>query len=296
MKPAPFKYAAPRSLDEALSLKAQNSETSRFLAGGQSLVPTMNFRLAQPEILIDLNCLDGQDYVREAAGGALRVGALTRHRAMQFDPLIVERQPLVNEAAFQVAHQQIRNRGTLCGNLAHADPASEMPAVMLALGARLHARSVDTDRWIEAGAFFRGVFETALDDKEMLIEVELPALPPRTGTCFLEVARRAGDYAMMGVAVLVSLDGDGACAEVRLACCSAAETPVLATKAARTLIGARIDDATAREAGSLVRDELDPPGNVHCSSGYKRQLAGVLTRRALETAARRAIAASASSS
>jgi CO/xanthine dehydrogenase FAD-binding subunit len=288
MKPAPFKYAAPRSLEEALALKSDYIDTARFLAGGQSLVPAMNFRLAQPEILIDLNCLDGLDYVREGEAGTIRIGALARHRALQYDPLIVERQPLVNEASFQVAHQQIRNRGTLCGNLAHADPASEMPAVMLALGARMYARSVDTDRWIEAKAFFRGVFETALEDREMLVELELPALPARTGTCFLELARRPGDYAMLGVAAMVALDDEGACSEARLAYCSAADTPVRAGETAQMLLGRRIDEKAAQEAEASIRDELDPPNNVHCSNSYRRQLAGVLTRRALLTAARRA--------
>jgi len=225
MKPAPFHYLAPASLEEALELKRAHGEDAKFLAGGQSLVPAMNFRLAQPAMLIDLNGLRELDYVR--ASGALRIGALTRHRTIERDALVARHAPLLHEAAPHVAHPQIRNRGTLCGNLAHADPASEFPAVMLALGGRMRARSQGGERWIDARDFFRGVFTTALAPDEMLVEVELPALSARTGTCFLEVARRRGDYALMGVAAVVTLGADGKVATARIGLCNAGATPVL---------------------------------------------------------------------
>jgi carbon-monoxide dehydrogenase medium subunit len=288
MKPAPFKYALPRSLQEALELKAKHGDEARFLAGGQSLIPMMNFRLAQPAILIDLNGLSELDYVRQVDAGALRVGALTRHRDMLLNPLVRNSQPLVTEAMTQVAHPQIRNRGTLCGNLAHADPASEMSAVMLASGARFHACSAMTDRWIEVTAFFRGVFETALTNSEMLVEVEMPAMPARTGTAFVEFARRPGDYAVTGVAAAVTLDEQGACARCRLAYCNAHQTPIRAVAAENALVGARISEAEARAAGEMARREIEPPDDVHASGAYKRHLIGALTRRAVVLAQARA--------
>ncbi len=275
MKPAAFRYLAPASLEEALESKTAEGDDAKFLAGGQSLVPAMNFRLAQPTALIDLNRLPGLDYAR-AEAGALRIGALARHRMIERDPLIARHAPLLAEAAPQVAHPQIRNRGTLCGNLAHADPASEFPAVMLALGARMRARSSRGERWIAADAFFKGVFTTALTQDEMLIEVEVPPLPPRTGTCFLEVARRRGDYAIVGVAAVVTLDAAGKPAGARVALCNAGATPILVT------VG---DLATAP---GEVQSKIDPPANVHASVEFRRHLAGVLTRRALAAAIERA--------
>jgi carbon-monoxide dehydrogenase medium subunit len=262
MKPAPFKYIAADTLAAALAAKAEHGAEARFLAGGQSLIPAMNFRLAQPGVLIDINPLAELDYVREE--GTLRIGALTRLRTL-------ERTALLSEAVRHVAHPQIRNRGTLGGNLAHADPASELPAVMLALEARLHLKSRTGDRWIDARDFFVGALTTALRDDEMLVEVELPSLPLRTGTCFLEVARRRGDYAMMGVAAVVTLGK-----KARLAFCNAGETPVL------------VEFDQIEDAAALVQAKIDPPGNVHATKAFQRHLAGVLTRRALETALMRA--------
>jgi CO/xanthine dehydrogenase FAD-binding subunit len=288
MKPARFRYANPKTLNDALSLRAEYEEESRFLAGGQSLLPTMAFRLAQPEILIDLNGLHELNYVRQETSGAIRIGATVRHREMQVNKLIIDHQPLVNEAMFQVAHQQIRNRGTLCGNLAHADPSSEMPAVMLALEARFHAKSVNTDRWVDAADFFLGVFETALVGPEMLIEVELPPMAERTGTSFIELSRRPGDYAMMGVAAVLTLGDDGTCANCRLAFCNASETAVLTPDAMASLVGKPVNEETARAVADIVQTELDPPDNINASSAYKTHLAGVLTRRTLLKAAKRA--------
>src|SRR5262245_63457264 len=255
MKPAPFRYVAAESLASALALKAEHGDDARFLAGGQSLIPAMNFRLAQPVMLVDLNPLRDLDYVRATGNGALRIGALTRTRTLERDALVAERQPLVHEAVPHVAHPQIRTRGTLGGNLAHADPASELPAVLLALGARLRAQSSRGERWIAAQDFFVGVFTTALRDDEMLVEVELPVLPPRTGTCFMEVARRRGDYATMGVAAVATLGADGACAHAALAYCNAGATPVRSAGAAQTLVGVRVDEQRIRDAAAAARSE-----------------------------------------
>jgi CO/xanthine dehydrogenase FAD-binding subunit len=288
MKPAPFRYVAAESLQRALIAKAHGGEEARFLAGGQSLVPAMNFRLARPAMLIDLNPLRELDYVRATTDGRLSIGALTRHRTLERDPLVAEHAPLVAEAVRHVAHPQIRNRGTLGGNLAHADPASELPAVMLALGARLRTRSARGERWIDAADFFLGPLTTALGPEELLVEVALPPPGPRSGTCFVEVARRRGDYALLGVAAVVTLTADGTCTAAAIGLCNAGATPVRATRAAATLVGRRPTEREVRDAAAAVGGEIDPPENVHASAAFRRHLAAVLTRRALETAARRA--------
>ena len=287
MKPAPFRYFAASSLEEALALKAEHGDEAKFLAGGQSLIPAMNFRMAQPAVLIDLNPLAALSYVRQD-GSAIRIGSLTRYRTLQRDASIAGKVTLMAEALPEVAHPAIRNRGTLGGNLSHADPASELPAVVLALGGTLHARSKKGARQIAARDFFTAALTTALADDELLTEIELPVLPPRSGTCFLEVARRRGDYAMMGVACTVTLDANGDCSEARLAYCNAGETAMLAPKAAQILKGQRLADATARAAADAAKGEVRPFGNVHASADYQRHLAGVLTRRALLAAAERA--------
>ena len=264
MKPAPFKYIAADSLAEALAAKAEYGADARFLAGGQSLIPAMNFRLAQPAVLIDINALAELDYVRQ--NGGVSIGALTRLRTL-------ERSALLGEAVRHVAHPQIRNRGTLGGNLCHADPASELPAVILALGARMRVRSSRGERSIDAKSFFTGALTTALGDDEMLVEIECPPLPLRTGTAFLEVARRRGDYAMMGVAALVT-----ARKEARLAFCNAGDTPVLVV----------LDASQFADAPAHVQKAIDPRGNVHATREFQRHLAGVLARRALDLALERA--------
>ena len=288
MKPAPFDYYFPATVGEALELKAKEGGDARFLAGGQSLVPAMNFRLARPTALIDLNGLAELAGIEEQANGGLRLGALVRHRDLERRPEVACRHPLLREAALQVAHPQIRNRGTLGGNLAHADPASELPAVMVALGARMRARSVADERWIDARNFFTGAFSTALREDELLTEIVAPPLPPRTGTCFLEVARRRGDFALMGVAAVITVDPRGRCLAARLIYCNADDRPFDAVDASGALTGERLMplaiDAAAKAAASAVR----PSGGVHASAAFQRHLAAQLTRRAVEQAGARA--------
>ena len=294
MKPAPFKYMALRSREEALAVKAEHGEEAWFLAGGQSLVPALNFRLAQPAILIDLNTIPDLGGIGRHDDRALRIGALTRHAAVERDALVKRHQPLIHEAMPFIAHPQIRNRGTLGGNLSHADPASEMPAIVLALGGRVRAQSANGERWIDAEDFFVGALTTALEADEMLAEIELPDLPPGAGTCFMEVSRRRGDFAMMGVAAVVALGADGTCTEARLAYCGAGDGPIAAVDAAQSLIGTSLKDEDTRAAAALAERGIDPLGNIHASKDYQRHLAGVLTRRAVRTAADRARAAVAS--
>jgi aerobic carbon-monoxide dehydrogenase medium subunit len=289
MKPAAFDYVAPASLAEALALKAEQGDEAKFLAGGQSLVPAMNFRLVQAALLIDLNGLDDLDFVQQGAGGELRLGAMTRQRRLERSPVVARQAPLLYEALPWVAHPQIRNRGTLGGSLAHADPAAELPVVALALEARLRAQSASGERWIPAEEFFLGLFTTALAPDEMLAEVALPPIPARTGTAFVEFARRRGDYALMGVAAVVSLHDSGLIQRARLVYLNAGEGPLLAPQAAALLEGRQPTPDVLAEAARLASEtEIAPTGNVHASPAYQRHLAAVLTRRALQRAVERA--------
>ncbi len=287
MKPAPFKYLIAESTEAAIALKAEYGDEAKFLAGGQSLLPAMAFRLAAPAVLIDINPIAALTYIR-AEAAATRIGALTRYRTLERDPHLARSQPLVTDALPHIAHVQIRNRTTIGGNLAHADPASEMPAVMLALNGRIHVQSTQGARAIAAEAFFTGTLATTLNAIEMLVEVELPIAPARTGVAFLELARRQGDFAMMGVAVSVQFDEHGLCRAARLAYCNAGDVPLLAPKAAQSLIGERVSEAHMRDAGSIARTEIRPLGNVHATPAFQRHLGGVLTRRALAIACVRA--------
>jgi CO/xanthine dehydrogenase FAD-binding subunit len=192
------------------------------------------------------------------------------------------------EALPHIAHPQIRNRGTLGGNIAHADPASEMPAIVVAMGGRIRAQSAKAERWIDAHDFFLAPLTTALHDDEMLVEIELPLAPPGSGSCFMEVARRRGDFAMAGIALTLTLDDSGACAALRIALCGAGETPVDASDAAAGLIGHAVDEAAISEAAASVQKSIDPPGNMQASKEFQRHLVGVLVQRALRTALERA--------
>jgi len=288
MKPAPFDYFAPGTADEALALLDEHGDAAKPLAGGQSLIPAMNFRLARPQVLVDLNRAADLSYIRSDKAG-LAVGAMTRQRAVERSDLVARAAPLLAEAMPWIAHPQIRNRGTVGGSLAHADPSAELPAVALALEARFRARSAAGERSIAVADFFKGMLETALQPGELLVEVTLPALPPRTGTAFLEVARRHGDYALVGVAVVVTLDPKGRCQAARIACLSVGDGPVLAVEAGKTLVGQKRSDELLRAAAdAAAKDDVDPPSDIHASAAYRRRLVAALTRRALGRAFERA--------
>lgn len=289
MKPAPVSYQAPESLDAALALLGEHGFDAKILAGGQSLVPLLNFRLAQPGVLIDLNRVPDLGYVRESAAGGLSIGAMTRQRAVEVDPLCARRAPLLHEAMPLVAHPQIRNRGTIGGSLAHADPAAELPVVALALGARLRLRSATGERWIDARDFYVGLMTTDLHPEEILVEIELPPLPPRTGCAFVELARRHGDYATSGVAAIVTLDEGGECSQAKLVYLSAGDTPMAADEAATQLVGSGLSAEAMRAAAEhATAREIEPTADIHATVDYKRHLARVLTERALRTAKARA--------
>ena len=283
MKPAPFDYFAPQTLDEALHHLSQHGYDAKVLAGGQSLVPTMNFRLAQPGVLVDLNDIDGLAFIRPAkSDDGLHVGAMTRQSVVERSDLVAERLPLLRETMPYIAHRQIRNRGTFGGSLAHADPAAELPAVAVALGARMRAQSQRGARWIDAADFYVSLFTTALEPDEVLTEVALPALPARSGWSIQELARRHGDYAIAGVTVVVTLDEAGRCADARIVFLSVGEGPVQARQAVRVLLGETPSDALIAEAAQVAAaQDIDPLADIHATAAYRRHLAAVLTERAL---------------
>ena len=288
MKPAPFEYHVPDALEQALDLMHQHAGEAKILAGGQSLVPAMNFRVVQPSVLIDLNRVAELSFIRQE-GETIRVGAMTRERHLEFDSSIAKHVPLLTEATPFIAHPQIRNRGTIGGSIVNADPAAELPVLMLALDARLKAKNVSGERWIDARDFFTGMFSTALEPDEILVEIELPFMPQRTGWSFIEVAPRAGDYALMGVAALVTLEENGKCGQAKLVYLNAGEGPVDAKEAVKLLEGEMLNDALIESAAMHASEkEINPFGNVHTSPEFQRHLANVLTKNALKQALKRA--------
>ncbi|MDE0180137.1 MAG: FAD binding domain-containing protein [Caldilineaceae bacterium] len=288
MKPAAFDYHAPRTVDEALGLLAQYAGDAKPLAGGQSLVPTMNFRLAQPAALIDLNGIDELFYLKEGEHG-LRCGAMTRQRTVEHSALAQRLSPLLHEAMPHIAHTQIRNRGTIGGSLAHADPAAELPALALALDARFSVRSITDARLIPARDFYTGFFATAMLPEEMLVDVEFPALPPNSGWAFDEVARQHGNYALCGAAGVITLGEGGMVKKAKLVFLSVGEGPVEAAQAANALIGEHpTPDAVDAAAETAAMQEIDPVGDIHAGPAFRRHLARVLAKRVLTKAAARA--------
>ena len=286
MKPPRFDYLAPRTLDEALAHLHDHGDQAKILAGGQSLIPMLNFRLAHPGVVVDVNRLTDLAYVRQHDGG-VAVGALTRQHAVEQSDLVRARVPVVAEACRFIGHAPIRHRGTFGGNLAHADPASELPAVMVALEAEMAVASRAGSRVIPAGQFFIGPLTTALRPGEMLTEIRIPAAPPRTGGAFVEMARRAGDFALVGVAALVTLDGAGRCVRARIALCGVGPTAVRARAAEDALTGQEPTAAVLDEAAARAAAATSPPSDVHGSAEFRRKLAQHFARQALAAAIQR---------
>ncbi|GAA2167497.1 FAD binding domain-containing protein [Actinomadura napierensis] len=282
MKPPPFRHHAPRTVDEALGMLAA-APGGKVLAGGQSLIPLLNMRLAAPPDLVDINGVAELDTVHVGDEG-VRVGALARHARVERSVEAAAVQPLLGRALRHVAHPVIRNRGTVVGSLAHADPAAEMPAVLAVLGGTVEVASVHGRRTIPAAEFFVGPLESALQPGELAVAASFPAAPPRTGAAFAETARRHGDYALSGVAAVVTLDEDLRVGGVRAGYLGIAPVPLVLdlTEAA----GPRGDWPAA---AAFVRDRIDPDADIHASARYRRHLTGVLTERALAGAAAEAL-------
>ena len=284
MKPAPFAYDQPRSVEDAVGLLARYGDDAKVLAGGQSLIPLLNFRLARPERLVDINRIDELAYIRRREE-SLHLGALTRMAALERSPLVAARWPLLVEAAHLVGHAQIRSRGTVGGSVAHADPAAELPAALAALRATFHVRSRRGSRTLAADEFFVTHLTTALAPDELLVEIAVQPLATRTGTAIVEYARVHGDFALGGAAVVLSLQEDGACAGASIVLLAAAQAPLRASAAEESLAGAAPEGAALAAAAELAGDEIKVSGP---DAPYRRALVAELTRRALATAAERA--------
>ncbi|HEV8306709.1 MAG TPA: xanthine dehydrogenase family protein subunit M [Methylomirabilota bacterium] len=279
MKPPPFEYHAPRSLEEALTLLQGYGEEAKLLAGGQSLVPLLNFRLARPAALVDLNRIPSLAGIREE-DGRLRIGAMTRQRTLEFAPLVRDRLPLLQEATTLVGHLPIRTRGTIGGSLAHADPAAEYPAVVAVLDGELVVRGPAGERILRPAEFFVSYLTTALRPDEVLVEVRLPMAPAGSGSAFEEFSRRAGDFAIVAIAALVQADGDR-CHLARLAAAGAGPTPIRLQAAEEILERDGLSDRTLQAAAERAAELVEPESDIHASAAYRRQLTRVLTRRAL---------------
>ncbi len=293
MKPAPFEYVAPRSLEEALDVLAAGDDV-KILAGGQSLIPLLNMRLASPKRLVDLGRIPELAYVTDRDGG-YAIGAMTRQRAAERDERITRDLPLLAEALRSVGHPQIRNRGTIGGSIAHGDPAAELPAVAVCLDAQVTVRSARGSRTVPARDLYLGYLATTLEPDEILTEIWLPRATARTGYVWLEFARRHGDYAIAGVGVAITLAEDGQrVGQARIALTGVGGAPIRATVAESVLAGAQpdadghLDPSRLREAAEAVRAAIEPDADVHATAAYRRHLAGVLTERALATACQRA--------
>jgi aerobic carbon-monoxide dehydrogenase medium subunit len=288
VKPAPFEYVRPATLDEALDLFATLGPGAKALAGGQSLVPAMNFRVAQPAVLVDLNGLSGMDGVESGSGG-LRLGAMVRHRSLETNATVRAAAPLITEAMPLVAHAPIRTRGTLGGSLAHADPAAELPAVMIALDAAVEIASRTGRRTVPAAEFFTGLYATALDAGELVTGVAIPAQAAADGWAIEEVARRHGDFALAGAAVVVSLDSQQTIVRARVALFGVHERAIRATSAERALTARRPTSELLDEAAVAASEsDADPASDIHASTAFRRHLTRIVVRRALERAVARA--------
>ena len=290
MKPPPFDYARADTVDEAVAILARHDGRARLLAGGQSLMPMLNFRFVHPEMLVDINRIPGLGGIEEGKS-ALRIGALARHRQVEVSDAVARRFPVLREGVRHVAHLAIRNRGTLGGSLAHADPAAELPMLALLLDATIETAGPAGPGRIAARAFFRSALTTSLGEREMVTGVELPYLPPAAGWGFEEVARRAGDFALAAVAATLDLRR-GEVTEARLAVMGAHDAPLRIDAAQVLLEGERPCAEAFGAAARAARDAVEPFDDLHASADFRRHLVGVLARRALESAARRAGAGS----
>jgi len=284
MKPPRFDYYDPRSLDEALALLDRHGDDAKVLAGGQSLMPLLNMRLARPNIVVDINQIKELNYVRASDGG-IAIGAIARQRALQTEELIAERVPILRESAYYIAHPQIRSRGTICGSIAHADPAAELPALALALDAEMTLTSAKMARTVGAEAFFQNFFTTALEANEILTEVRFPAPPKDSALSVLEISRRHGDFAIAGIVAGLALETNRqVIARARLVYFGVGATPIRVTAAEEALIGQAASEPAFEAAAQSAKQGIDPTSDIHATEEYRRALAATLTRRALRAA------------
>jgi carbon-monoxide dehydrogenase medium subunit len=287
MIPRSFEYYAPSTLDEAVALLQRLGSEAKILSGGQSLIPMMKLRLASPQYLVDINHIPDLDYISEA-DGFLRIGALARESDLENSPLIKSRYPLLADTTVMIADPLVRNQATVCGNLAHGDPANDHPATMLALEAMLIAYSSRGEREIPVTSFFTGLFSTDLQPDEILKEIRVPVPAPSSGGAYFKLERKVGDYATAGVAVQIALDGAGICLRAGVGLTNVGFTPLKAAKAEAFLKGRALDEAAIKEASEIAASESQPFDDIRGSADYKRDIVRVLTARALRRALERA--------
>ncbi|HEY8693960.1 MAG TPA: FAD binding domain-containing protein [Chloroflexota bacterium] len=284
MKPARFDYFDPRTFEEAIELLAGAGTDAKVMAGGQSLMPLMNMRLVRPAVVVDINRVGGSSYVKPWDGG-VAVGATTRQRSLEGDTLIADRLPILKTAARYIGHTQIRSRGTVCGSIAHADPAAELPALALALDAEMEVQAKRGKRTIAAADFFVDYLTTGLQPDEILVETRLPGPPAGMAWAFMEVSRRHGDFAMVGIVAGLALGAGGnAISDARLTYFGVGGTPVRCREVEGALRGQPPGEAAFAAAAAAIQPQLDPSDDVHASAAYRRSVAGVLTQRALTQA------------
>ena len=289
MKPAPFDYYVPIDMDEALSLLTEHGDDAKLLAGGQSLMPMMNMRLATPQVVVDINRIAGLDGIAQAPNGTITIGAMTRQRAIERSSTIHQHSPLMADAMPLLGHFQIRNRGTIGGSVVHADPAAELPAVLMALGAEFVLHHAERERVVPADAFFVTFLTTATEPDELLTEIRLPAWSTEWGWDIQEVSRRQGDFALVGSVAMVQVDDAEMCHDARLVLFGVGETPVRVASAEAKLVGQRLDDTLLQEVAEIVTEALEPEGDIHASAAYRKEVGGVMARRTLQRARLRAM-------
>ena len=284
MKPPRFQYCAPHILDEALALLHRYGEDAKVLAGGQSLIPLLNMRLAGPSYLVDINHLTELHYI-EPEDGYLAIGATVRQRQVEHSPLAQQHLPLLIEAVRHIGHMQIRNRGTIAGSIAHADPAAELPALLTCLNGEVVAQSVQGERVMKAEEFFTGYLSTALQPGEMVTEIRFPRIAPQAGWAFMEFARRSGDYALVGAAAVVIPTSDHRCMNAHLAFHGVSGSPVRVREIENMLVGTTLDEHTLNEVADRARECVsNDMEDVHATVEYRRTLVSELTKRVLQVA------------
>ena len=286
MKLPQFDYAAPATLAEAIALLAQHGGAARLIAGGQSLMPVLAFRLASPTLLVDLRNLPGLDRIDIGADG-VRLGARVRWRDIEDDTRLHSAHPLLSAAIAHVAHYQIRNRGTVGGSLAHADPAAEMPGIAVACDAEIEVVGSAGRRVVRAADFFLGALSTALESDELIVQVRLPAWPPGRRWCFEEFARRRGDFALAGIALYYDIESAGRAVNAHVGVIGACTCPHRLTAVESMLNGRTIDEATIKAAAKAASAAVDPPEDMHADAAYRRGLVATLVERARARAAAR---------
>ena len=287
MIPRSFEYYAPRTLDEAIALLQKLGSEAKLLSGGQSLIPMMKLRLASPQYIVDINRVPGLDYITES-NGHLKIGALTREHQLETSDLVKSKFPILADTAKVIADPLVRSQATVCGNLAHGDPANDHPATMLAVGAKAVATGPNGQREIAIEDFFPALFTTALAAEEILTEIRIPIPPPASGGAYLKLERKVGDFATAGVAVQITLNSSGACKRAGLGLTNVGLTPIKARKAEAFVAGKTLDESMIKQAAELAASESQPLDDIRGSADYKRDLVRVLTARAFGRALERA--------